>query len=111
NGKSVSFSLFRFLENSLLSSGELLCSLDGFRGQCCFSGLPFQELPQSCFQLVNGVVPLIDPFLRGRQRVAFGGSLVGWYLFHRRVRVTGACDSYSSVQASPQTAPMLRMGP
>ncbi|MED6150173.1 hypothetical protein PIB30_069790 [Stylosanthes scabra] len=54
------------LANSLLSSGELFRSLDGFRGHCRFSGLPFQEFPQSCFQLVNGVVPLIDLFLRGR---------------------------------------------
>ncbi|MED6201421.1 hypothetical protein PIB30_094824 [Stylosanthes scabra] len=73
NGKPVSFSLFRFLQNGLLFFGEFFRSLDGFRGQ---------ELPQSCFQLVNGVIPLIDLFLRGRQRVALGGSFVDWYFFH-----------------------------
>ncbi|MED6129783.1 hypothetical protein PIB30_111443, partial [Stylosanthes scabra] len=82
-----------------------------FRGQCCFSGLPFQELPQSCFQLVDGVVPLIDPFLRGRQRVAFGRSLVGWYFFHRRFRVTGACDSYSFGSSVPTDGANVKDGP
>ncbi|MED6189983.1 hypothetical protein PIB30_101290 [Stylosanthes scabra] len=54
------------------------------------------------FSLPGARVTTVDAF---HVRSWDSAVLLLWF------RVTGACDSYSSVQASPQTAPMLRMGP
>ncbi|MED6212328.1 hypothetical protein PIB30_082260 [Stylosanthes scabra] len=85
--ESVFLSLFRLVQDGLLLFCELFRSFHGFRGQCSLSGLPLQELSQSCFQLLNGMVPLIDLLFRGRLRVAaVGSSLVEWYFFYPLLR-------------------------
>ncbi|MED6177192.1 hypothetical protein PIB30_095713, partial [Stylosanthes scabra] len=62
--------LFRLVQDWLLPFGEFFRSFYGFRGQCSLSGLSFLELSQSCLQLLNSLVPLIDLLFRGRLRVA-----------------------------------------